>query len=171
MSVIAWILIIVGSVFSILNWGTLVVTHRRGRFVSAVPLVGALPLGCGLAYFPYTRPFAALAVVADYGTLILIIHLPSLGYQVWSTSQINLVHCFTSYLPDRVIRLKPYRHQIAVILVQSCAPASGENNRPGVWAVSLAGRWAVEKAGFLVDGYGPDRQVLISGRKRRAHDV
>ncbi len=40
------------------------------------PLVGAFFLGVGLAGFEATRPYALLAIVADWGTLYLLISTP-----------------------------------------------------------------------------------------------
>src|SRR5262245_50700968 len=109
---VAYALIVFGGLMCLLNWGTLVASLRSKRFVSAVPLVGALPLGAGLALLPASRPYAWLALVADYGTLVLIISLPRIAHEFWSTSRINLMHRFTTAGKDRSITIKLFRRQI-----------------------------------------------------------
>ncbi len=75
-----YVLIVVGGIFCLMNWGMLILSWRRRRFVSSVPLVGAALLGSGLALLPKTRPFAWLAVIVDYGTLALIILLLRIAF-------------------------------------------------------------------------------------------
>lgn len=72
MTVAPYILIAIGGLFSVMNWWTLIASLLRRRFVSAVPLIGALPLAFGMSMLPGVRHLAWLAIVADYGTLILI---------------------------------------------------------------------------------------------------
>src|SRR5262245_16318242 len=111
MVVLAYALIAFGGLMSLLNWGTLVASLRTKRFVSAVPLVGALPLGAGLSLLPESRPYAWLALLADYGTLVLIIALPRIAHDLWSTSRINLMHQFTTHEKERRITIKLFRRQ------------------------------------------------------------
>ncbi len=162
MLVIAYALIAVGALLSVLNWGTLVASYRSGRFVSAVPLVGALPLGCGMALLPHTRPFAWLALVADYGSLVLIISLPHIAYEVWSTSRINLLHSFTTNVSDRVISIKLFRRHIAVISARFDPPVLCNDYDALVQSFGLVGRWVPTETGFSIDGYDSDRQLLVS---------
>lgn len=87
----AAILIALGGFIASMNWASLIATHCTGRFHSAVPLVGALLLGAGLALLPSTRHYAWAAILADYGTLILLFSLPKLVREEWRTSRHNLV--------------------------------------------------------------------------------
>ena len=98
-------LIVLGSAVSLLNWFTLVVSLRGDRFVSVVPLIGALLLGRGLGLVPQTPPFAWLAVIADYGTLVLIISLPRLAYSFWSTSRFNRICALRTEDAGRRVRI------------------------------------------------------------------
>lgn len=69
-------LIALGGFIAVMNWATVIATRLTGRFHSAVPLIGAVLLAAGLALLPRTRHYAWAAVLADYGTLILLFSLP-----------------------------------------------------------------------------------------------
>jgi hypothetical protein len=163
MTLFAFLLIAFGGLVSLLNWGTLVASLRSKRFVSAVPLFGAVPLGCGLALLPETRSFAWLALIADYGTLVLIIALPRIGYDPWSTSRINLLHSFTTDATERAIAIKLFRRQIAVISAEFDPPVACGHDA-SVQSFGLVGTWAATESGFSISGYASDRQLLVSER-------
>ena len=159
--VIPIVLIAFGVLMSLLNWGTVVASLRHKRFVSAVPLIGAIPLGCGLAMLPETRSFAWLAVFVDYGTFILIITLPRITYEVWGTSRINLLHAFTTKTKDRVIVIKLFRRHITVISVRFDPPVQCNEHGACAQSISLTGVWTSTESGFSVKGYGSNRELLI----------
>ena len=159
---IAYVLIAVGALFSLINWGTLLASWRSKRFVSAIPFLGALPLGCGLAIIPETRPYAWLALVADYSVLVAFIALPRIVYELWSTSSINLLHNFTNTGSDRVIAIKLFRRHVAVISAQFRLSVPCDDHGSRVQSLGMVGRWSSIESGFLIDGYGSDRHLLIS---------
>jgi hypothetical protein len=162
MVVVAYALIAFGGLMSLLNWGTVVASWRSKRFVSAVPLIGAVPLGCGLALLPETRPFVWLALVADYGTLVLIIALPRIAYEFWSTSRINLLHSFSTDAKGRRITIKLFRRQIAVISAEFDPPIPCNDYEARVQSFGLVGAWVPTESGFSINGYASDRQLVIS---------
>jgi hypothetical protein len=155
-------LIAIGSLLSLLNWATLVASLRSKRFVSAVPLIGAIPLGCGLALLPETRAFAWLALIADYGTLALIIALPRLAHECWSISRFNLLQNFTGKSGERQITIKLFRRQIAVISAKFDPPALCNDYGVRVASFGMVGTWAPTESGFSISGYASDRQLLVS---------
>jgi hypothetical protein len=146
----------------LLNWGTGVASWRSERVVSAVPLVGALPLGCGLALLPETRPFAWLALVADYGTLVLILALPRIACEFWSTSRFNLLQSFSTDAKERRITIKLFRRQEAVISAEFDPPVPCNDADARVQSFGLVGTWASIESGYLINGYASDRQLVIS---------
>jgi hypothetical protein len=162
MIVTAYALMAFGGLLSLLNWWTLIESWRSKRFVSAVPLVGAVPLASGMALLPETRPFAWLALVADFGTLMLIIALPRIAYEVWSTSRINLLHCFTARTAGRAITIKLFRRRIAVISAEFDPPALCNEHDARIQSLGLVGTWALTEDGFTIDGYDADRQLRVS---------
>lgn len=162
MTFVAYILIGCGGLLSLMNWGTLIVSLRSKRFVSAIPLLGALSLGGGLALLPATRLFASLALIADYGTLILIIAVPRIAYEAWSTSRINLLWCFTSTTKGRIIAVKFYRRHVAVISARFDPPIPCDDHGSRVASFGLAGKWSAAQTGFVIAGYGVDRQLVIT---------
>jgi hypothetical protein len=162
MVIVAFALIAFGGLMCLLNWGALVASWRSKRFVSAVPLVGALPLGAGLLLLPETRPFAWLALIADYGTLILIIALPWIAYEFWSTSRINLLHSFTTNAKEHAVAIKLFRRQIAVISAEFDPPIPCDDHDARIQSFGLVGKWSLTESGFSISGYALDRQLLVS---------
>lgn len=162
MIAVAYALIAVGGLVSLLNWGTLISSLRSRRFASAVPFVGALLLGNGLALLPETRAFAWLALVADYGTLIFVVALPRIALAVWATSRINLLHCFTSHASGCELAIKLFRRHVAVISAEFDPPVPCDEHGALVQSFGLVGKWTPTESGFSVEGYVSDRQLLIS---------
>jgi hypothetical protein len=72
--VAAIVLLSLGAVVALANWATLF-RKQRDQHVSTVPLVGALLLFTGARQIPALRPYAWLAVLVDYGTLLFILSL------------------------------------------------------------------------------------------------
>jgi hypothetical protein len=161
MLLIAIALIVLGALLSLANWYTLFAYLWSGRHSSVVPLFGAMLLGSGVAMIPETRPFAWLAVVADYGTLILIISLPRLAYAFWSTSIFNQITVFRTDDAERRIEIKLFRRGIAIIQMLFHQPLP---NGAGGIAVGLSwmGTWTPVDGGYSVMGYAPDRELLVS---------
>lgn len=162
MTVVAYILMALGALLCLLNWGTLIASWRRKRFVSAVPFVGALPLGYGMSLVPETRAFAWLALIADYGTLAVILALPYIAWHAWSTSRVNLLHRFTSKAAGRSVTIKLFRRHVAVISVAFDPPVPCEDHGACIQAFGLVGTWAATKAGFSIEGYDANRHLLLS---------
>src|SRR5258708_7324312 len=73
---------VLGGLLALLNWFSIYQTLRTGRRCSPIPLVSALFLGGGMLLHPAARPFAWLALVLDYGTLMLLLALPWIAHEV-----------------------------------------------------------------------------------------
>jgi hypothetical protein len=111
--------ILLGGFFAAMNWATVIETRRTGRFHSAVPLFGALFLGIGLAILPRTRHFAWMAIVLDYGTLVLLYCAPRLVREFWETSRYNLVAEYQGERGTTTACIKLYQRSIVVIKFES----------------------------------------------------
>src|SRR5262249_47724538 len=109
-----------------------------------------------------TRPFVGLALLADYGTLALIIALPGIAYAIWSTSRINLLHSFATNATDRAIAIRLFRRHIAVISAQFDPPIPCNDFDAHVQSFGLVGTWAPTDTGFSIGGYASDRQLLVA---------
>lgn len=153
--------IVVGVLFSAINWLTLFVRWRSGRFVSGFPFVGGVSLACGMALLPETRAYLWVALAADYGTLVGLCGLPSLVWEIWSTSPINLVHCFVAVSSGRTVVVRFFRRGIATVRLTFDPPASaGDVAR--VLSVGMIGTWSASESGFVVHGYRTGRQLILS---------
>ena len=153
-------LIVLGSALSLANWYTLYAYLCKDRYSSVVPLLGAILLGSGMATIPRTRPFAWLAVIADYGTLVLIISLPQLVYAFWSTSIFNRFAVFRTDDAGRKIQIKLFRRGIAVIQA-TFNPTLPTGAGGFVVGFSWMGTWEHAEDGYSVTGYASDRQLVI----------
>lgn len=148
-------LMVFGAFFCVVNWLLFLGRIISGRFVSVLPLIGALPLGLGALYFPATRPFAWLALLLDFGTLELLMALPWIVNDLWSTSRFNLLEEYRGRKNDREAILRLYRNGIC-ILQQYFQRSPGEL---GISHISLVGDW--EKDGTrLVLRFGGETDML-----------
>jgi hypothetical protein len=155
--VAALALMTVGSLLAVVNWFTLYQTWRSGRFCSAIPLFGAFLLGAGMLLLPSTRPFAWLAAILDYGTLILIVSLPRLVNEFWKTSRFNLLEEFRGERGNKTVRLRLFRNGVFTLEQHFIRPP-GEC---GLTGASTCGTWAREQ-GLLVLSQGGDSSVFES---------
>lgn len=155
-------LIALGVVFSLMNWSYVVLSWVKKRHVSLVPLVGAIPLGCGLVLLPQTRPFAWLALVADCGTLGILLGMPFIVREIWSTSRFNLLHSFASSASGRQVSIKLFRRHVAVISVKFDPPIRCVERDSYVQSFGMVGNWSLTESGYQIDGYGADRQLRMS---------
>ncbi|MBF0607670.1 MAG: hypothetical protein SFH39_02200 [Candidatus Magnetobacterium sp. LHC-1] len=69
-------LIVIGALISIGNWLILIRRMTSKRFISAVPLLGALFIGIGMLFIPGIRRYFFIALLVDFGTLELLYYLP-----------------------------------------------------------------------------------------------
>lgn len=161
MVILAYILIVVGGLVSLINWTTPIASWRSKRFVSPAPFGGALLLGVGLLLLPETRPFAWVALIADFGTLVFIIAIPRLVWIAWATSRFNLVHAFAADTDGRAVTIKLFCRQIAEISVKFDPPILFDDGRGFVNSFGLVGSWSPTTAGFVIKGYDSDRELRV----------
>ncbi len=98
--ILAALLIAIGGLIIVCNWLTSLQTHRSGRNHSAIPLFGVAFTGTRLWLLYTARHWAWVPFLADDGTLLLLVALPTLAYQEWQTSRFNLL---TEYQGQRDI--------------------------------------------------------------------
>jgi hypothetical protein len=126
-----------GGLLALLNWWTVYRTWRSGRFCSAVPFVGAFFLGGGMLLLPQTRPFAWLALVVDYGTLVVFLALPRIADALWKTSRFNLLEEYVGQQANKAVRLLLFRKGVFTI-EQQVRRLPGEC---GFIRTGIVGRW------------------------------
>lgn len=153
-----------GCYIAAFNWYSIYASHKSGRNVSPAPLFGALLLCLGLLGFQQTRPYAWVGIVADYGTLILIMALPMLAWESWTTSKFNLLHRFLSDVNGRRDDIRLFKRGRFTITTAYDPPVPC--NDQGALAVSRGrvGTWTVNGEGFCLEGYGEGRKLLIKKR-------
>ena len=115
LQIIAFAFIGLGGYFAALNWLSLYQSYRTGRFCSPIPFVGALFLGTGLLILPETRPFAWVALILDFNTLIFLIALPNSITQLLETSRFNLLEEYVGQQGNKSVQLHVFRKNISVI--------------------------------------------------------
>ncbi|KJU82372.1 membrane protein [Candidatus Magnetobacterium bavaricum] len=71
-------LIVIGALISIGNWVVLIGRIRSKRFISTVPILGALFIAIGMLFIPGTRRYFFMALLVDFGTIELLYHLPEI---------------------------------------------------------------------------------------------
>ena len=160
-SVLAALALSAGVFLAVFNWYAFYASARSDRQVSPVPLLGGLLLFFGLIGFEQTRSYAWLGIATDFGTLMLVYAIPSVCWEVWTTSSANLVHRFVSEAQGRRDDIKLFqRAKFTIETVYDPPVPAGDH---GAFAVSLrrTGSWRREAAEFVLDGYGEDRILRI----------
>jgi hypothetical protein len=161
MKFLAIIAIGLGGYISLMNWVILYQSWRTKKFVSAVPIFGALFLGLGLAYFEKTRYYAFLSVIADYGTLIFIISIPSLIKMFWDVSRFNLIRTFAGNTKYTKYELKLYKKGIFVIRAEVEPPQIAEEHGAKIGEFGLQGKWEEKDNVIQLTEYYKDRSLTL----------
>jgi hypothetical protein len=101
-------------------------------------------------------------LIADYGTLVLILALPRLAYEGWSVSRFNLLHVLDNNESGRHIQIKMFRRNIAIIRGDFNPPVPC--NDAGSFAVSFSwvAKWRHAQDGFSITDYGSGRELVIT---------
>ena len=159
--VMAALALLLGLIFSILNWATIFISRRRGRYVSPVPLLGALLVSIGLLSFPSTSSFWWTSIILDYGTLMLVLALPSLAIELWSTSWINRIHEFTATREAKHVKVSLYRGRRAVITLRFSPGQPCNSHGALIESMGLTGNWTEKDKLFRINAYGEDRSLLL----------
>lgn len=116
----------------IANGLTVLRRRRTGRFHSTVPLIGAGFLGAGLFLLPATRMFCWMALVLDFGTFELLIALPKIFSELWSTSGWNLMAEYQGSAGNKSVCLRLFRRSVFTMRLQIQRP-------PGECGLTQAG--------------------------------
>ncbi|QDU20571.1 hypothetical protein [Urbifossiella limnaea] len=153
---IAGLLLALGSWVSLLNWVVLLVSWRTGKFHSAIPFVGGFCLGVGALLLPPLRPYAWAAVLLDWGTIVVVLSLPSVVQELWETSWFNLVEECVGVRGRTTVRLRLFRRGVVVINWDIARP-KGEH---GLVGMGQLGRWE-QGEDRLTLRLGDDEAVLV----------
>ena len=153
------IALVLGGLLASFNWYSIYASRKSGRFVSAVPLIGAALLVVGFLGIPQTRPYAWLGIIIDYGTLALIMASPRLMREAWLVSSVNLLHGLTGLNNGRRDDIRLFRKSIFTI---RCVHEPGVPcNEYGalVQSYGFGGTWHEQEGVFVLEGYA-ERRVL-----------
>ena len=153
--------IVVGGCFCLLNWVMLLKTLREKRFHSVVPIVGALLLAVGLRYFEVTKPYALLAILADYGTLVSILSIPHLARTFWDVSRFNLLRTFMAESKKGVWQLNLYKKGIFVIRAKLNPPEPADKP-PCLSSFGYHGKWRQSDSVIELSEFSGDRVVRLT---------
>jgi len=158
-----WAIIAIGlgGYICLVNWISLYQSWRTKKHISSVPLVGAVLLGLGLAYFEKTRYFAFLSIVADWGTILLIICIPSLVKQFWEVSGFNLIQTFVGNSKGVKYQLKLYKKGIFVIHADIEPPQIANKYGAKISHYGLQGRWSKSEGIIQLTEYDKDRVATL----------
>jgi hypothetical protein len=156
-----------GGYIAAMNWYSIYASYRSHRNVSPVPLVGAFFLVLGLLGFPETKPYAWAGVLADYGTVALILAIPALVRDSWTTSRFNLLHRFLSDAKGRRDDIRLFKGGRFTIKTDFDPPIRSDEH--GALAVSQGrvGTWRKDGECFCLEGYGENKLMRIKARGDR----
>ena len=113
--VIALLLIDFGSLISLMNWVCCYASWKSNRFHSAIPIFGAAFLALGLFTLPVTRRWTWLALIVDYGTLVLLISLPYIIKQEWGYCRFTRIATYVGSRGPVTVTLNLNRNALMVL--------------------------------------------------------
>lgn len=142
--------ILFGSLLSAINWATLFVSKKNGRFVSPVPFLGAFMLAFGIYAHPAASNFWWICIFADYGTLRLFLALPSIVKDCWSASRFNLIHEFSAVSREKNVKIRLYRSNVARISISFVPGGKCDEYGTVIESISLAGAWTEQNRTFRI---------------------
>ena len=157
MQSIGFTAILLGGLISGANWVYLYQSWRTKRFVSSIPLIGALLLLFGLCQFKMTRPYAWIAIIADYGTLVFIYSFPHLCREFWSTSRFNLIREYVGSSDTQRYNLKLYKKGIFVIRSEVDPPQPANEHGAQISSFGFQGKWNDSEDEIKLSEYAEDR--------------
>jgi len=161
MKALAIIAIGLGSLIALYNWATVYLSWRTKKFVSSIPIFGALFLGLGLIFFEKTRYYALLCLVADYGTLILIASLPRLIKEECKTSNFNLIQTFAGKSKCTEYVLKLYKKGLFVIKVEVEPSQRVNGHGAKISQFGFIGKWEEDKGTIELKEYDGNRKAKL----------
>ncbi len=161
LEIFPYIAIILGGSICIMNWMTLFYSRKEGHHVSAGPFIGAIFLGYGLLSFPQTRPYAWLCIIADYGTLIILISIPYQIAEYWPVSKFNLLHSFISCEPNKKIKIKLFKKGIFTISATLDPPTPYDETGVLITDFSFEGSWEQTDNTFMLRLYVDSRILKL----------
>ncbi len=159
---IAVISLVLGSLIALSNWYSIYASRRTGRFVSAVPVLGATLLVIGLLGFPETRAYAWVGIIADYGTIILIVAAPRMIWEAWATCSRNVVHRFVSDSNGRRDDIRLFERGWFTIRSEHNPPVPCNDHGAMIASSGFVGTWRKQSGGFVLDGYAENRVLQIT---------
>ena len=171
--IVSAVAITLGAFIALFNWYSIYASQRAGRYVSPTPLLGGLLLVLGLHGYLEIRIYAWLGILADYGTIILIIALPAMIRDAWSTSFANLVHRFVSDSGYRHDDIRLFKRGKFTIRSEHEPPVPCNEHGALVVSSGFVGTWREESQGFILEGYGENRVLRIrndDGQYRACED-
>lgn len=159
--ILAGISLALGAYIAVFNWRTINTSDQSDRNVSSIPLFGALFLCLGLLGFQPTRPYAWAGILADFGTLSLLVVLPILAWESWTTSRFNRLHRFHSNANGRRDDIQLFKRGKFTISTEYHTPVACNAQGALVVSQGRVGTWRKDGDAFLLEGYGEDRMLRI----------
>jgi hypothetical protein len=143
----AWTLVVAGGYFCLLNLVGLVGNIRGRKYSSAIPLIGGVILFAGLWQIPTVRSFAWAAFLLDWGTVCLVLSLPRLINEFWSTSRFRLVERYTCQSDTFNATLQLYQGEIWVLR----RDYTRERGEYGMVSSSMTGHYKLEADSLVLE--------------------
>jgi hypothetical protein len=159
--VLAIIGISLGGLISLLNWWTVIESRRRKKHISAIPLLGFLPLGLGLYYFDATRPYAWICFVADYFIVQLAVDVGEVLKELWRTSRFKLQRSIRGEMEGTKYELRLYQGGKFVLKGDAGSPRLEGKRVHRLLGFSTVGQWGEREGRIVLSWEGSERGVEL----------
>ena len=161
MIIIGIILVLFGSLISLLNWWYLYMSISQKRHVSSIPLFGGLFLALGL--YCLTRSiYSFFGIFADYGTIICFWAIPYLVQDTWQTSTFRLSRRLTGKFKNAIYTLKLFKGGVFVMKIDFDPPQVCNEHGAEIISSGMQGNWQQDAASIILKEYRDGRKTVLT---------
>lgn len=162
MNTVAFILIGLGVVLSLLNWSYLIGSWVSGRYMSPIFPAPSILTTLGLALYDQTRPYWWVGLLTDYTLIALVIAIPRLAAEVWRTSHFTRLQLLVAEDPPRRFQLSLHRGGHFLMQATFEPPLIRDTHDSHVVAFGTVGHWQEVADGQLrLWGYRETRVLTL----------
>lgn len=161
MDILASILIGVGGLIVLANYGCMAASLLRRRNVSPLPFIGGLLLFSGFLKIDSLRPFAWVGLMVDHTIMTFFLVVPRLIREAGTCAVRNLLHEFRGRLDSGEYRLRLFRHGEAKLNFEVALRIFAISNRMVPCAGCRMGKWKTDGPGYAIELDHPSEIIVL----------
>jgi hypothetical protein len=158
--ILALVIIVLGALLAAANWYSPFSKSLTGKHSSMIPPIGGLFIGIGVFSLTGSIGWALLALLSDLGMIVLIVFLPCLISDIWSTAKINEIGDYIAFRNGHKTTLKLYKNSTATFTYST-----------GDTQYGFSGKWAGIQNGYEICDYIGTRKCKLIWRQNQLDSI